>query len=464
MGVSSATGRKKQVTFRTLLFFFIPLGFSASLVTISHVIINSTLARAPHPAMVIAGYSVAMSMFGILERCAVILRQTSSTLVRDKISFKVMSHVSFFVILIIFTLSLAFGYLPVGKWFFSTVLGVKDNLLLSTMNAYRVLLFVTVFSGVRCLFQGLIISKLQTNWMTIGMVIRLIFMSTLCWVVLANGWMTHSYIGALIFLFGMMVETSVSVTVGRYLVKQLPKKRKGHSVEKRAQILQFYRPFLFASLLAVSVMPVINAGLGWSKKPEIAIASFAIGWSVTQLFMSFTTYVHQIVIHFHEKDAKSTVRFTFVLSLIPSLLLACIAFTPVGIWGLHHIIGISGKLLDESLIALRCFILFTLCFPWLDFVNGLLMLKRQTRVMTISQIGHVLATVLTLILLVIFFPNGGGAIGAASHSIGIVIEFLIVVFFLKYGVEGLDKVGNLFNLKRMPVGKWAIKNVRRHQQ
>lgn len=459
MRSSPANGRQKQVTFRTLFLFFIPLGFSASLVTVSHVIINSTLARAPHPAIVIAGYSVAMSMFGILERCAVILRQTSSTLVRDKVSFKVMSHVSFYVISVIFLLSLAFAYLPVGKWFFLNILGVRHNLLPATMNAYRVLLFVSVFSGIRCLFHGVIISKLQTNWMTIGMVIRLVCMSTACWLVLANGWMTHSYIGALIFLFGMMVETTVSVTVGRYLVKQLPRKRKGHSVEKRTQILQFYRPFLFASLLAVSVMPVINAGLGWGAKPEIAIASFAIGWSVTQLFMSFTTYVHQIVIHFYEKDIKSVVRFTFIISLIPSLLLAFISFTPIGVWGLHHIVGVSGKLLDESVVALRFFILFTLCFPWLDYVNGLLMLRRQTRVMTISQIGHVAATVVSLFLLVFLFPNGGGAIGAASHSIGIVIEFLIVVFFLKNGVDGLNKVVNFFSLSRLSPG--IVKNLTR---
>src|SRR6185437_9774319 len=90
--------KKRNVTFRMLFNFFIPLGISASLVTISHVIINGTLARAPNPAIVIASYSVAMSLFGVFERCAVIIRQTCATLVRDRHSFKLVSQLTIYVL------------------------------------------------------------------------------------------------------------------------------------------------------------------------------------------------------------------------------------------------------------------------------------------------------------------------------------------------------------------------------
>ncbi|SCW59301.1 hypothetical protein SAMN04487970_101857 [Paenibacillus tianmuensis] len=43
--------QQTRITFRQLLAFFVPLGMSASLVTISHVIINSTLARAAPPKL-----------------------------------------------------------------------------------------------------------------------------------------------------------------------------------------------------------------------------------------------------------------------------------------------------------------------------------------------------------------------------------------------------------------------------
>lgn len=420
----------KKVSFRTLLIFFIPLGFSASLVNVSHVIINSTLARAPDPAVVIASYAVARSLFDILERCAVILRQTSSALVRDKLSFKAMSVVTVYVLGAILIVGLAISYLPLGKWIFSIVMGVKDTLLASTMNTYRILLFVTIFSGIRCLFQGVIISNLRTKWMTIGMMVRLVFLISAAWIALSFGWVNHGYVGAILFLFGMMIETFISVWVGRTLVKEMPEKRESHSIAKQSQVLQFYRPFLFASLLAVSIMPSINIALGWTPKPEIAIAAFAVAFSVTQLFISFTTYVHQIVINFYGLDPKAVIKFTLMLSMLPALLLAGITFTPVGTWGLYHIIGVSGELLDGSLTALRVFIIFAFCFPLLNYVNGILMLKRQMKIMKVSKMGNVLLTIITLFIGVFFFSSAGAVIGALSQSVGILVECTIVLLFL----------------------------------
>ena len=114
----------------------------------------------------------------------------------------------------IMLLSLIIGYSPIGEMFFLHVLGVKDHMLGPTMAAYRVLMFVTIFSGIRCLFHGVIISNLRTKWLTIGMAIRLLFMGLLAWILLRNGWVNHGYVGAYIFLAGMMIEAFVSI-VGR---------------------------------------------------------------------------------------------------------------------------------------------------------------------------------------------------------------------------------------------------------
>ncbi|WP_163538404.1 multi antimicrobial extrusion protein MatE [Gracilibacillus sp. YIM 98692] len=425
-----AISNDSEVTFRTLLYFFIPLGLSASLVTISHVIINSTLARAPEPAIVIASYSVAMSLFGLLERCAVILRQTCSTLVRDKTSYQLMKNATVYVLSAIFLLSLTLAYSPLGKAFFSVLLGVSDRMLQPTIDAYRVLMFVTIFSGIRCLYQGVIISNLKTKWLTIGMIVRLLFMSFLAWLLLKNGWVNHGYIGAYIFLAGMAIEALVSVLEGRLIVKELPQKKERHSIVQQSQIFRFYSPLMVASLIAVSVTPTINAVLGWSTKAEVAIASYAVALSVVHLLNSIASYIHQIVINFYQKDQRAVVRFTVLMSLIPSIMLTVIAYSPVGVWIFQHIIGVSGELLDHSILALRFFVLFTLCFPWIDFSNGILMVRSKTKVMSYSQTGNVVAAVSALFILIFVFPNGGGSIGALAQSIGFLTELIILLLFL----------------------------------
>ncbi|WP_277678547.1 multi antimicrobial extrusion protein MatE [Gracilibacillus dipsosauri] len=440
---------KQSVNFKTLLFFFIPLGFSASLVTISHVIINSTLARAPNPAVVIASYSIAMSLFGIMERCAVILRQTCSTLVRDQISYRLMRNVTVYVLTAILFLSLVIAYSPIGRSFFSILLGVSDEMLQPTIEAYRVLMFVTIFSGIRCLYQGVIISNLKTKWLTIGMMVRLAFMSFIAWIVLANDWVNHGYVGAYIFLAGMAVEALVSSLEGRIIVKELPPKKEKHPIFQQSQIFRFYNPLLIASLIAVSIPPTINAVLGWSTKAEIAIASFAVAISVVHLLNSITSYIHQIVINFYKKDKNQVLRFTIIVSLLPSILLTVLAYTTVGTWGLENIIGVSDELLNQSILTLRFFVIFTLCFPWVDFCNGILMIRSQTKVMSFSQIGNVIATVAALLILIYTVPNGGGFIGALAQSIGFLMELIILLYFLN--MKG----------KNAAISLWLKNNIRR---
>ena len=83
------------LTWKRLLTFFVPLGLSASLVTLSHVIISRTLATSASPETVIASYALASSLLAVTERPSTLLRQTCSALVRDKLSFKALTFVTY---------------------------------------------------------------------------------------------------------------------------------------------------------------------------------------------------------------------------------------------------------------------------------------------------------------------------------------------------------------------------------
>lgn len=281
------------------------------------------------------------------------------------------------------------------------------------------------------------------------MMVRLAFMSFIAWIVLANDWVNHGYVGAYIFLAGMAVEALVSSLEGRIIVKELPPKKEKHPIFQQSQIFRFYNPLLIASLIAVSIPPTINAVLGWSTKAEIAIASFAVAISVVHLLNSITSYIHQIVINFYKKDKNQVLRFTIIVSLLPSILLTVLAYTTVGTWGLENIIGVSDELLNQSILTLRFFVIFTLCFPWVDFCNGILMIRSQTKVMSFSQIGNVIATVAALLILIYTVPNGGGFIGALAQSIGFLMELIILLYFLH--IRG----------KNNAISLWVKNNIRR---
>jgi progressive ankylosis protein len=274
----------QQVTQGKLFRFFIPLGLSASLVTISHVIITSTLAQSKHPEIIISSYAIAMSLIGVTERPAILLRQTCSNLVRDKLSFKAVSDVALYVFVSIIVFGLLICYTPLGRWVFQYIFGVNDTQVHAVIGVYRVLMFVSIFSGIRCLYHGIIIFNRKTTWLTIGMIFRLISMYAVAQYFINTDRVNSGKVGAIIFLTGMIVESVCAVFEGRSLLrKTIPAKLPDHPIVEKKQVFQFYRPLLYSSAIAVIAAPAINIVLGKTLNLNLTIASFAVASSVVQL-------------------------------------------------------------------------------------------------------------------------------------------------------------------------------------
>jgi progressive ankylosis protein len=437
------TKTEARLTYRRMSSFFIPLGISASLVTISHSIINSTLARSVNPEAIIAAYALAMSMLGILERPAVLLRQTCSALVRDRISYKAMTRITLYFIAAVFVMGLLICYTPLGTFLFIDIVGVKPDMYDSVLTTYRILMFVSVFSSTRSLFHGIIISNMRTKWLTIGMLVRLTVMYLFSLYYLNFAEVNHPSIGAIIFAAGMAIEALVAMWEGRKLAKALPEKKEDHPIENGKQIFRFFRPLLFSSFIAVIIMPMVNAMLGKTMNIELAIASFAIAANLTQLSQSFFSYLHQIVLNFFNIDAAKVVRFALVLSVFPALIVGMMGYTPVGTWFLTEIMGVGENLLVASIHTLRVFMIMSFIYPWLDFCNGIVMLKGQTKIMFWSQVANVTITVVTLVLCVAFVPGWNGMIGALAQSLGVAAELAFVLFVLFNHSSSLGRLSEL---------------------
>ncbi|WP_246067262.1 multi antimicrobial extrusion protein MatE [Paenibacillus koleovorans] len=416
---------------KQLLAFFIPLGLSSSLVTISHVIINSTLARSTDPETIIASYSIGLSMLGIIERPAILLRQTCSALVRDKISFRAMSGLSGYMILAMFVCGLILSYTSVGEWIFLYGFGVKQELLQRILDVYRILMFVAVFSAIRCLYHGIIISNMRTKWLTIGMLVRLAVMYGLSVYYIQADRVDSGVVGAIIFLAGMIVEALVSYLEGRKVAKSLPEKLQDHPVERKSHIFQFYRPLLLSSLLVILVGPFINAMLGKTSNFELAVASFAIAASLTQLVNSFFSYMHMIVINFYKKDPSFVLRFAILFGTIPAILIGLLGYTPAGPWFMSQIMGVNERLMHESLYALRIFMLLSFIYPWVDFCNGVVLMRGQTKIMLFSMSANIAVTLVTLIACIMTVPHWNGMVGSLAQSLGLAAELGVLLTVLR---------------------------------
>lgn len=424
---------RTQTTMKQLLLFFLPLGLAAMMINVSHLIINGTLARSSNPEMMLAGFALASSLNMIVERPAVMFRQTCSALVRDRVSFRAVRHVSLYLFGFALLFGAAIAYTPFGHWVFGYAFGASAQVEKQAVMAYSAMMFVSIFSGVRCLYQGVIIYKMKTRWMTIGMMFRLSGMFVLSQVFLQTGTINALH-GALIFLFGMIIEATVSWLEARRLLQGMPERDEEQTATSTPrQVLQFYNPLLYSSLIIVWVLPILNAMLGSTERGTMAVASFAVAGSLMNLMVGFFGYFHQITLQFVKIQPYLVRKFLLALGFIPPALMAILCFTPIGPWMLSQVLGVKDELLSASLDALRGYLPFVLVFPWLDSLNGIVMSHGETKLMFRSQSTNAVVTALLVVSLVLLLPGGNGALGSLAQSGGILAELLTLAWLFRRG-------------------------------
>src|SRR5690625_2790826 len=149
--------------------------------------------------------------------------------------------------------------------------------------------------------------------------------------------------------------------------------------------------------MQIVLIPIIYILLGKSSDIEMSIASFSMAFSITNMILGFFMYTHQLVLQFYgRKENKKVIRFVIVISIIPSLLLCVLCYTPLGMGFMQVIMGADETLATATLAVLKLFIIKTLIFPWVDFLNGFLMLNRPTNKMLFAQAGNLIVVIITL--------------------------------------------------------------------
>jgi hypothetical protein len=113
----------------------------------------------------------------------------------------------------VFGSALVFGglvaYTPLGHWIFGGAYGAGPVVEREAVHTFYALMYLSVFSGLRCLYQGIIIYKMRTIWLTIGMIFRIAGMFLLSQYFLHVG-VTSAVQGSIIFVFGMIIEASIN--------------------------------------------------------------------------------------------------------------------------------------------------------------------------------------------------------------------------------------------------------------
>lgn len=400
----------RPVRLRALVRFFVPLCLTYTVMMFTHLVMNAGLARTPFPELAIAAFSVGLNVVHLFESPALVMRPASIAMARGEREFRVVARVAYIVLGSVTILMAGIAFSPLGRSLFRDVLGVSGPLLEPALAVLKWGVLIPVLSGLRQLYQGVIIYRRETGVLTVAIGLRLVVMLGVISLLLVTGWLQGALIGIVAFMAGVCTEMGTAIwwvrrrrrawrkqdwAAGRLQRPGSPAPvpdegehataaRRGvraRQALRAAEVVSFVLPFLIAGLAEMLYKPSLNAGLARARDAETAIAAFAVAWTVAYLVLNSVRNLHQVVMVFDDQPggAELTERFCRWTGVVGAALIVILAVSPLGSWFMRVALGIPAALSASVLPVVLIFSLQSLLIGWEQVHTGRFLRRRDTK-------------------------------------------------------------------------------------
>lgn len=433
---------KSQLSIIEQLFFFVPLGASFFLISITHSLFNAALARLPSPEIYLAGFNIAKSLMQVLQNPVSMIRQTTAALIYDSKSYykvrKFTISLVSFIVLVFATLSFTGG----AKFIFQRFMGVEGKVLEQSIIILRVFIIFPVAAALRNFMQGIAIKFKKTFLTPIATIARVIFVAVILLSIDKLMFIPPGILAGLMFLGAIGTEAIVMFSGVRFSIKEIPKSldrlndnKSKVQLESRKElsymmIMGFFAPLIISSFINSLAKPIIDSGLARTINPEIAISAYAVAWGLGVIIVSPLMMFHQVPLNFieSEKDKEPVKKFAIYLGLASSAILAVIAFTPIGYYILENLIGVTKEICNMAIDVLKIMTIMPLIVIVRQYYWGILMKKHMTKYVSFGKIVNLVALASTITIVTLLKPMNPAIVGIVGKISSEAFESLFLYY------------------------------------
>lgn len=405
---------------RDIAIFFFPLLLNVQLMSISHTIINGALARLEDYVTALAGMSVAMVVHLFIASPSYQNHTVTIAMVRGRRSFR---GVLIFVGLVASYVAVMLGliaYTAVGDLVLVKLLGTPDKIATAAREALHLLVFLPFFTGLRGLFQGLVIRARRTSLVSFATAVRVA--ALFGYLALGNSWYAGAQLGAFAIVSCVITET---LLMGLFAWRvHLP--LTDEPEKSTGEILRYAFPLAYSSCLQQTIPLLINAILGRLPDAPLALAAFGVirgflfllAGPMRNLQQAYMTLVNSL------EDYLSLRRFAVVVALslgLVVLLVAGPAAQPI----LGNLLGVEATLLSYLRVPLAACGLFPLLYAISNLLRGWFAGAHKTALLGYSTLFKSSFLIFAWWLITMYKPPISGiAIGITLLLVAEMIEAL----------------------------------------
>ncbi len=405
--------------------FYLPLTLTSFLTVITHSFFNAGLARLPSPEVYLAAFAVAKSLMHLFESPIMMVRQTVAALVEHGQSYRKVRGFMVGLVTVVVLFFAAIVLSGVGRWILANVMGLEGETLAASQRILQVFIVFPLAATLRNFLQGVLIKFQATPLLTAATVIRIIYVALFVAFMERITFVPAPFLAGFMFLSAISVEAISLLIMSRLVVpntsQRLDRRFKERDITAQAVnltfplIFAFFGPLIITSLIKTLAQPLINIGLARTPRPELALAAYAVAWGLGMIVLSPTMMVHQVPLAFADdarpERIKAVRNFAAGLGVFLSVILAVLAFSPMGYWILIRWIGAGEAISSLSVDVLRAMVVLPPIMIAREFYWGLLMKRRTTAYLGKGKVVNVIALACGLLIAVIIGPHNPALVG-----------------------------------------------------
>ncbi|MFH1605039.1 MAG: hypothetical protein ABIH03_14165 [Pseudomonadota bacterium] len=412
------------LTVRAAVLFFVPLILSTELHQLSHSLVHAFLARLGDPTTTLAAFSVAFAFNTTMSGLVGVEVQAAISFVTDKRSFWKVARfyltISFLPFLIIESVALT----PLGDWLFGVMMGASAEVVRLAKVSSAVMGLWIFPNQIRNLGTALCMMHRRTLPISYSTVIRLSSQALMLMVL--PFWLDAAVAGAASLVGCMSVEAIYMYWVSRGYYAELPA-RAGEQASYR-QMWTFSWPLMITQVTENGVPFVINLFLGRLAHPDLALAAFGVVNGLKSLVASplrNLVQTAQALVH-SRQDMRVILRFANRLTVVYSVLVGILFYTPVRDVILTGIMGLRGELSSYATPGVQMMLLVIVFWGYASLFRGLLAAMRKTGAIAGSAVIRLVVVAAVGSVTFIAPDFNGAAVGVAAIGAAFLAETLIL--------------------------------------
>ncbi|MFW5992135.1 MAG: hypothetical protein ACOCQN_02990 [Halanaerobiaceae bacterium] len=429
-----------DLSYRRLLYFFLPLALTPMLIGSTHMISSATLARLPYPELSLAVFAVARGLTDIIKAPTLMSTQVVMSFIDDRMSYQLVKKALFGMSGIILFVLFLIGYTPLGSWVLKNIIGLKGKEHIEfAYLALRITCLLPVVEIYRNFYQGIAVSLKKTNFIIPGIIMRLSAVFIFFWICVRLQLLPGMVVGSIAWVGGIGLE-AIFIYIYLKWYYGSPLKAVTHIKEKNkskitlARIVKFFIPLGLMMFLTHGLQPIIQSGIARGALPTKSLAAYGVAWTILLFVAGPLRRIHQcsLVFTHHPGTAgwKKVLYFSLSIGFMVSIMFLLSAVTPAGFWFINSIMAVSEELTVMVQQTMLAFSIYPIIRSFRESYWGLLMQKQTTNIIAIAKGINLGVVVLTFVVVNIISSIPGAVTGALAFTAGEGIETLVIWYYV----------------------------------